>query len=111
PNALQGPWQRVGGHLESFHCYWCPFPVALNGPWPGRAGPQGQGLALQDRLAIGPFSWQRVSEGNGMARGTIAKVVRDRGFGFIRGNDGKEVFFHRSGLIGMNFDDLEQGTM
>ena len=46
-----------------------------------------------------------------MARGTIAKVVRDRGFGFIRGNDGKEVFFHRSGLIGMNFDDLEQGTV
>jgi len=46
-----------------------------------------------------------------MARGTVAKVVRDRGFGFIRGNDGKEVFFHRSGLIGMNFDDLEQGTL
>ena len=46
-----------------------------------------------------------------MARGTIAKVVRDRGFGFIRGNDGKEVFFHRSGLIGMNFDDLEQGVV
>ena len=46
-----------------------------------------------------------------MARGTIAKVVRDRGFGFIRGNDGKEVYFHRSGLIGMNFDELEQGTL
>ena len=46
-----------------------------------------------------------------MARGTIAKVVRDRGFGFIRGNDGKEVFFHRSGLVGLNFDDLEQGQV
>ena len=46
-----------------------------------------------------------------MARGTVAKVVRDRGFGFIRGNDGKEVFFHRSGLVGLNFDDLEQGTV
>jgi CspA family cold shock protein len=45
-----------------------------------------------------------------MARGTIAKVIRDRGFGFIRGNDGKEVFFHRSGLIGLSFDDLEQGA-
>ncbi len=44
-----------------------------------------------------------------MARGTVAKVVRDRGFGFIRGNDGKDVFFHRSGLVGLNFDDLEQG--
>ena len=46
-----------------------------------------------------------------MARGTIAKVVRDRGFGFIRGNDGKDVFFHRSGLVGMSFEDLEQGTV
>ena len=46
-----------------------------------------------------------------MARGTIAKVVRDRGFGFIRGNDGKDVFFHRSGLVGMTFEDLEQGTI
>ncbi|HEU4400516.1 MAG TPA: cold shock domain-containing protein [Candidatus Polarisedimenticolia bacterium] len=46
-----------------------------------------------------------------MARGTVAKVVRDRGFGFIRGNDGKEVFFHRSGLVGLNFDELEQGQV
>ncbi len=44
-----------------------------------------------------------------MARGTIAKVVRDRGFGFIRGNDGRDIFFHRSGLVNLNFDDLEQG--
>ena len=28
-------------------------------------------------------------------RGKIKKMVRDRGFGFIRGDDGKEVFFHR----------------
>jgi CspA family cold shock protein len=45
-----------------------------------------------------------------MARGTVAKLVRDRGFGFIRGNDGKDVFFHRSGLMNLNFDELEQGT-
>jgi CspA family cold shock protein len=45
-----------------------------------------------------------------MARRTIAKLVRDRGFGFIRGNDGKDVFFHRSGLANLNFDELEQGT-
>lgn len=46
-----------------------------------------------------------------MARGTIAKVVRDRGFGFIRGNDGKDVFFHRSGVVGLTFEDLDQGTV
>ncbi len=46
-----------------------------------------------------------------MARGTVAKLVHDRGFGFIRGNDGKDVFFHRSGLVGLNFDELEQGQV
>ena len=46
-----------------------------------------------------------------MARGTIAKVVKDRGFGFIRGNDGKDVFFHRSGLADLTFEDLAEGTV
>jgi CspA family cold shock protein len=43
------------------------------------------------------------------ARGKIKKMVRDRGFGFIRGDDGKEVFFHRSGLNGSDYDSLAEG--
>jgi CspA family cold shock protein len=43
------------------------------------------------------------------ARGRIKKMVRDRGFGFIRGDDGKEVFFHRSGLNGADYDALSEG--
>jgi CspA family cold shock protein len=43
------------------------------------------------------------------ARGKIKKMVRDRGFGFIRGDDGKEVFFHRSGLNGADYDALTEG--
>ena len=43
------------------------------------------------------------------ARGRIKKMVRDRGFGFIRGDDGKEVFFHRSGLNGADYDSLAEG--
>jgi len=46
-----------------------------------------------------------------MPTGKIKRLMKDRGFGFIRGNDGKEVFFHRSGLVGLNFDDLEQGQV
>jgi CspA family cold shock protein len=43
------------------------------------------------------------------SRGRIKKMVRDRGFGFIRGEDGKEVFFHRSGLNGADYDSLSEG--
>lgn len=45
-----------------------------------------------------------------MQSGKIKKLVRDRGFGFISGSDGREVFFHQSGLVGMVFDSLQEGT-
>lgn len=41
--------------------------------------------------------------------GTIKHVVRERGFGFVQGDDGKEYFFHRSGVLG-SFDELEEGS-
>ena len=44
-----------------------------------------------------------------MQAGKIKKLVRDRGFGFISGADGKEVFFHQSALVGMVFDSLTEG--
>jgi CspA family cold shock protein len=44
-------------------------------------------------------------------RGRIKKMVRDRGFGFIRGDDGKEVFFHRSGLGAADYDNLSEGDV
>ncbi len=44
-----------------------------------------------------------------MATGTIKKLVRDRGFGFILGHDGVELFFHRSALQGGGFDTLTEG--
>ncbi len=33
-----------------------------------------------------------------MASGTVKKLVADRGFGFITGDDGKDYFFHRDGV-------------
>ena len=44
-----------------------------------------------------------------MASGTVKRLVRDRGFGFITGEDGTELFFHRSALTGNAFDDLTEG--
>lgn len=43
-----------------------------------------------------------------MPRGTIKKLVGDRGFGFIQGERG-EIFFHRSALQGVEFDALREG--
>ncbi|MHB8654281.1 MAG: cold-shock protein [Terriglobia bacterium] len=42
-------------------------------------------------------------------QGTIKRVIRDRGFGFIKSTEGQEVFFHRSGLQEINFDSLKEG--
>lgn len=44
-----------------------------------------------------------------MATGKIKKLVRDRGFGFITGQDGAEVFFHRNAVQGAAFDSLAEG--
>ena len=44
-----------------------------------------------------------------MATGTIKRLVRERGFGFIQGHDGVELFFHRSALQGEAFDTLAEG--
>jgi CspA family cold shock protein len=43
-----------------------------------------------------------------MQTGKIKKLVRDRGFGFISGTDGREVFFHNSSLIDVQFDSLNE---
>jgi CspA family cold shock protein len=45
-----------------------------------------------------------------MPTGTIKKLVSDRGFGFIAAEDGREYFFHRTGLdSAVNFDSLAGG--
>ena len=45
-----------------------------------------------------------------VATGTIKKLVSDRGFGFITGENGKDYFFHRDGLTAsLDFDRLVGG--
>jgi cold shock protein len=44
-----------------------------------------------------------------MPSGTIKRVVRDRGFGFIRDDAGQEWFFHRSAVAQGAFDQLAVG--
>ena len=44
-----------------------------------------------------------------MPSGVIKRLVRDRGFGFIRDDNGQEWFFHRSDVQDGSFDGLNEG--
>jgi len=45
-----------------------------------------------------------------LATGQIKRLVRDRGFGFIRPEGASEdIFFHSSAMQGVMFDDLSEG--
>jgi CspA family cold shock protein len=45
-----------------------------------------------------------------MTTGTVKKLVSERGFGFITGEDGNDYFFHRSSLApSLDFDRLAGG--
>ena len=42
--------------------------------------------------------------------GTISKVISDKGFGFIQGEDGQKYFMHRSAVHdGSVFEQLREG--
>ncbi|MFQ6067460.1 MAG: cold-shock protein [bacterium] len=43
-----------------------------------------------------------------MAKGTITRLIRDRGYGFITTEDGKDAFFHRTSLRDLRFDSLKE---
>ena len=45
----------------------------------------------------------------GMPNGTIARLLIDKGFGFIRDEGGIEHFFHRSAVRGAVFELLREG--
>jgi cold shock protein len=47
--------------------------------------------------------------GQPMPNGVIKRLVRDRGFGFIRDDNGQEWFFHRSAVENGSFDGLNEG--
>ncbi|MSU75570.1 MAG: cold shock domain-containing protein [Candidatus Magasanikbacteria bacterium] len=45
-------------------------------------------------------------------KGTIKTVIADKNFGFITPEDGsKDVFFHATGLVGIEFSQIKQGDV
>ena len=43
-----------------------------------------------------------------MAQGTIKKLIAEKGFGFIDGENG-ELFFHHSALVGTAIEAVQEG--
>jgi len=44
-----------------------------------------------------------------MAKGTIRRLIADRGFGFITSEQGEDLFFHRNELQGVAYHSLREG--
>jgi CspA family cold shock protein len=44
-----------------------------------------------------------------MEKGKIARLMTDKGYGFIAGANGKKIFFHHSSLEELEFEQLEDG--
>jgi CspA family cold shock protein len=65
-----------------------------------KKGGRGRRASAQSAAPTGP-----------KVKGKIKKLVRERGFGFVRGDDGREVFFHRSGLGPSDYDSLGEGDV
>jgi CspA family cold shock protein len=44
-----------------------------------------------------------------VAKGIIRRLLEHRGFGFIQSEDGRNVFFHRSEVLQVSFQALQEG--
>jgi len=44
-----------------------------------------------------------------LAEGVIKRLFKDRGFGFIKVEDGREIFFHMRALQNTRFELLKEG--
>ena len=76
--------------------------------WAARAG---EGRSHGPRGSVGRMRNGRTEPPHEehQMRGTIKRVIYERGFGFILAEDGKEVFFHQSSLEEPIFQDLRGG--
>ena len=44
-----------------------------------------------------------------MPKGTIRRLMTDRGYGFIQAEGREDIFFHRSELQGVDYSSLREG--
>jgi CspA family cold shock protein len=46
-----------------------------------------------------------------MPQGKVKRLVSDRGFGFIDGEENEDMFFHHSAVEGASIEDLREGQV
>jgi CspA family cold shock protein len=46
-----------------------------------------------------------------MPQGKVKRLVSDRGFGFVEGERGDDLFFHHSALEGVSIEELREGQL
>lgn len=46
----------------------------------------------------------------GLLHGIVRRIFPERGYGFVRADDGHEVYFHQNAVLGAKFDRLAEGT-
>ncbi len=60
-------------------------------------------------LMVLPLLSGTVERGFSMPKGKIKKLLSDKGFGFILTEEGKDLFFHRTELQGLDYSSLKEG--
>ncbi len=53
--------------------------------------------------------WRKLERSSHMAKGTIRRLITDRGYGFIETEEGQDLFFHRNDLQGVDYESLTEG--
>jgi cold shock protein len=66
-------------------------------------------MSNRRRPSTSGISLEGERRASGMPSGTIARLLIDKGFGFIRDESGIEHFFHRSAVRGAVFELLREG--
>lgn len=55
------------------------------------------------------FIFNTLTHMDGKVMNGVIKKIMDKGFGFIALEGQKDVFFHRNSLVGVKFEELQQG--
>ena len=59
--------------------------------------------------SLNPYPFSITLYGRHMFKGKIKRIIRDRGYGFIQSEDGREIFFHATKLQEQDLKNLKEG--